>query len=72
VYPNPNDGRFTIKLNAAGKATIKLHDALGRKIYENTCDDCTEMQVHQLLPTGFYLLTIETNNMVWTEKISVK
>jgi len=72
VYPNPNQGSFLIKLNEFSAATIKLHDAFGRKIFEDSCNSCSDIQVHQLLPSGFYLLTVETNNMVWTEKISVK
>jgi hypothetical protein len=38
VYPNPNNGAFTIKVNVltAGNVNIKLTDVLGRVVYENT------------------------------------
>lgn len=38
LYPNPNDGNFTIKLSSASSENIKVnvHDMRGRQVYQNS------------------------------------
>jgi glucose/arabinose dehydrogenase len=67
VYPNPNDGRFTISLRMAAetkeKAIVKMLNSLGQVIYnsEYTAENGFISQTVDLdksLPTGIYVLQV--------------
>ncbi len=59
VYPNPNNGQFTIDL--LGKTTQDynaiLTNALGEIVHEVQLKPTSKLDLHNL-PTGMYVLTI--------------
>ncbi|MBU0765763.1 MAG: lamin tail domain-containing protein, partial [Bacteroidetes bacterium] len=77
VFPNPNDGRFMIRLSGAfhGEINIQVVDMTGRKVYgkivsavsENT-EICLEISD---MPSGIYNVIICGNDEVFTAKILI-
>ena len=62
VYPNPNNGKFTIKLNEYENTTVEVYNIIGQKIF------CQALQTNltQLNLIGFsngvYQLRVLKNN----------
>lgn len=65
VYPNPNNGAFTVKLNVVtqGNVAIKLTDMLGRSVYENGLVNITGEVKDNINITGMAkgIYTLEVN-----------
>src|SRR5690606_1596523 len=65
LYPNPNNGNFTIKGNIApGNVSIEIVNAIGQKVYEWKSvnnNDAFEHSVHLDAASGIYLLKMNTN-----------
>jgi hypothetical protein len=73
VVPNPNNGNFTItgNLNSSENITISIIDMQGRVIYQasqlnNTISNNIDISKYE---NGMYILKIETDKNVLTEKI---
>ena len=66
IFPNPNDGSFTIKLNnaAAGHLTLRIQNAINVLVFEDRNIEINPgfMKTYKLnLPAGIYLVTFEDN-----------
>jgi hypothetical protein len=61
VYPNPNNGTFTIDFGAYAKpdASIELWNALGQRVYQSRRSADIQTIQQQQLPAGVYILRIE-------------
>ena len=77
VYPNPNEGRFTIEFTdlESGKANICLYDMLGKEFYnENRVIEkglySINMQINKL-PKGEYFLVVKTSNNKYLNKVII-
>ncbi len=70
VYPNPNNGTFTLELNEKPtKATITLSDLPGRVISTTTTDEkTTQFDLSGYAP-GIYLLKVTIDGAVYTQKV---
>jgi|GEM_PF-5050382 len=63
VYPNPTDGRFTVK-EAAGIKSIKIYDISGRSVYSASNVNSSETVVDITgLSSGIYLLKVNNETM---------
>ncbi|APY10810.1 hypothetical protein BWZ22_05970 [Seonamhaeicola sp. S2-3] len=77
VYPNPNNGEFTIKLNGSltRDITIELFDARGRfllrKVFQATGDFQEDVQLNYV-QSGMYILNVSDGVKKSTKKIIVK
>ena len=76
VFPNPFTKEVNIELNAdaSGSALIKLTDALGRVVVNDTRfvqPGLNKMPLYELeeLPSGIYSLNVEYNGKHFTDKI---
>jgi hypothetical protein len=60
VFPEPNDGDFTVKLssNMNGSSPFSIFNTLGIKIFEGTLVNNQERVVSLKLPSGVYLLNV--------------
>ena len=77
VYPNPNNGSFTLSVNAnVGDLTIKITDMQGRVVYTSVENNVNAGFVKQISldtqSSGMYLMHIITNGEQQTKKISVQ
>ena len=72
VFPNPNDGRFTIQLHAqADGSIISITDMPGR-IIRNITTSATEIPVDLSdLTAGTYLVIVQSGTLVYWAKITV-
>ncbi|MBX3164698.1 MAG: T9SS type A sorting domain-containing protein [Bacteroidetes bacterium] len=69
VYPNPNNGAFTLELNNGANKTIELLDLTGRIIFSNsTSDDKINFNIREL-SNGVYYLKVMSNNAVKVLKV---
>ena len=77
VYPNPNNGTFSIAINSnVGDVTIELMDLQGRVVYSSFEKNVQAGFVKQLSPdvlaSGIYLLKLSTNGQQRLDKISIQ
>ncbi len=72
VYPNPNNGNFTIS-NANGLGmTIEVYDILGAKIYEQVTEFSTQDVDISDLSAGVYLVKVTVNGITEHIKIQIQ
>ena len=77
VYPNPNNGRFNIRLDSPTNidGQLVLHDVNGRVVYQEIIgisEGETNRELNnQELVEGFYYLKIYTSKGLLTQKITI-
>lgn len=72
VYPNPNNGYFTIQINNyIGNINVEIFDINGRKIEsKNIIDFNIQKQISiENLQSGIYLMKINGDNISYSKKI---
>ncbi|MBI9066817.1 MAG: choice-of-anchor D domain-containing protein [Salinivirgaceae bacterium] len=78
VYPNPNNGQFTIHTDAeiTGNTIVKIFDISGKIIYTNTFtsfNKCFNNQINLNDCTkGIYNLQVINENNVYSQKLIIK
>lgn len=78
IYPNPNDGNFTLRLNQDKKAktAIKVTDVQGKVVFEEDLGrfsgEYTKDFNLKQYGTGVYLINIQQGKDVTTEKVVVR
>jgi hypothetical protein len=80
VYPNPNQGEFTLDFKGIKKNNnniqLKLFDALGKKVYDDSLTLSKETTTFQITPSqklvkGIYFLSCVLDLTTYTKKIVV-
>lgn len=72
IYPNPTTSRTTVRLNA-GKATITIHDSIGRKFYSGTVDATGELVIDAARwPAGVYLVVVNDGKKYGVKRLSIQ
>ena len=59
VFPNPNNGHFSVDLKATGTATVFIYDALGQLVSSQKIQPGIQ-QMELNVPVGIYLLKVIT------------
>ncbi len=77
IFPNPNNGQFTVTLNSvdSDKVMITVYDIKGRRIYDTTFENASNFnQVINLngVQAGMYLVMISDGQRQATKKIIVE
>ena len=72
VYPNPNNGQFTIKSDVNEKGTLELFNLSGQLVYTQEIDNLTEktIEVKNLAP-GVYTLTITSGEKKFSGNLNI-
>lgn len=75
IFPNPSNGSFTIQgdLLGAESTIIRVFDTAGREHYSEEFSELKGQHSMELpfLKRGLYLVTVQTNKIVKTEKINI-
>jgi hypothetical protein len=69
VYPNPNDGRFTVLLQNGSDKTIQVLDVTGRLISSTAGKDESVTVDISALANGIYYVKIQSNDAVEVIKV---
>ena len=69
VYPNPTNGLLHVE--GQGTMHISVSNLLGQKLQETTADGITSLDLSSL-EAGMYLIRIETENGVMTQKVNLR
>jgi hypothetical protein len=69
IYPNPNSGLFTIKLENLSEGTIQIMDINGSLVYSKNIKN-KEFEVNiQEQPAGIYFIQVKSGKKIITKKI---
>ena len=71
IYPNPNNGKFTVNNPEANTINIEVFNVLGEKVYSkisNEANTVVELNSHA---KGVYLVKVTSNGSTTTTKITV-
>lgn len=67
IYPNPNNGIFTITMQNEEQASVEVFDVNGRLVYKTSIDEeKTELKLSNI-EAGIYLLQITTKSSATTK-----
>lgn len=73
LYPNPNDGSFSIQTNSQNAWDITIYDINGRKVYnKNRLSSLDTKFSLGKLTSGLYYVKITTKEKVFSEKLIVQ
>jgi Secretion system C-terminal sorting domain/Pregnancy-associated plasma protein-A/Cleaved Adhesin Domain len=77
LFPNPNDGKFTIQLNSESNDYIKIniHDLRGRQVYENSYTNTGAFNQNislDKIQSGVYLISITDGTKKTVKRIVLK
>ena len=73
VYPNPNNGYFTLMSSIIqGNTVVEIYNLIGKKVFESPISlKSTELDIsHQ--PKGVYLLKVSSGDKQYTERIVIQ
>jgi hypothetical protein len=69
IYPNPNNGHFSITIESDETTLIEVYDLMGKQIFsENTNEVKRKIDITNQ-PKGIYLVKVTVGNEVFTEKV---
>jgi hypothetical protein len=78
LFPNPNDGNFTLAYNfkeAESNVKLLVTDISGRLIYDKPLDELNNITVIKLneVQTGIYFVQLinGSGKLLWTKKIAI-
>jgi subtilisin family serine protease len=73
VYPNPNNGRFTVSSNLSQPVSIEIVDAMGRLIssHPNITNGKTEIEIGNV-SSGIYFIRFKVDGRVDIQKIIIR
>jgi hypothetical protein len=71
IYPNPNNGKFTLKMEISEPASVSIFDLNGRKIL-NIKDVVNEQELDISHLNGIYIIQIETQYGTTFKKLIIQ
>ncbi len=73
LFPNPNEGNFTVALTHTGLAELIVYDNTGKIVYANTTDLNTgQLIALNSLAKGLYHISVKAEGMTWNTKMEVR
>jgi len=73
LWPNPNDGTFSIKLLVSFQSVkLTITDVKGKPVFIQSYNDSSEIQVSKHFPAGFYLIELELDGIILQSQIIVQ
>ena len=73
IYPNPNNGQFTVQLNSNDfiETSLEIFDMLGKKIYNQKLNSNQTTIYTKYIEKGVYLVKLTRGNQTTTSKIVI-
>ena len=71
IYPNPNNGTFTIETNTNEKQIVQIFDITGKIVVSQNINGKTNFDASNF-ENGIYFIQVQTNNSNYTQKIIVQ
>ena len=71
IYPNPNNGVFSIKTNTEN-AKIKIYDLMGKLLHTQKLNNNHENINLSNITKGLYIVELYTNHLKEVKKIIIK
>ena len=74
IFPNPNQGLFTLLLPSTATTIVKITDLVGNEVYNNTYENNTYPTILldlQALATGTYFVKVNCGGKLYREKIMI-
>ena len=77
VYPTPYNGNFTLNITTtdAGEMTLAIYDLMGREVWSTGAIDINGSYSNSInvgdLGIGMYIIKLQTNNGVKTQKLEI-
>ncbi len=73
IYPNPNNGEFTVQLNSNDfiETSLEIFDMLGKKIYNQKLNSNQTTIYTKYIEKGVYLVKLTRGNQTTTSKIVI-
>jgi hypothetical protein len=77
IYPNPNDGEFTLSLNSSSNHLISIivYNNLGLKVFDRNYNESTEIAKHNIdlspIQSGIYLIRVTSSEGQFEQRIIV-
>ncbi len=72
IYPNPAKDRINIRFEAAGEASIRLYDMMGRLVYSDASNTQVFVISTRGLSQGVYTLVVNVNDNQQIERVVVE
>lgn len=72
LFPNPNDGTFSIELEESQNSTVSIHGLSGNLIEEMQSEGQSKIDFTTSLSLGIYFIRIQTNTGTEVAKMIVK
>lgn len=69
IYPNPNNGAFTISMEDGLMEHIQVSDISGRVVYSQAVSNTSIIDVELNQVPGIYLITVQCNGITTTHKL---
>jgi Secretion system C-terminal sorting domain len=73
IYPNPNNGTFTVNVYNNELSTLEITDVIGQTVFIESFKNTKEIKASELLQSGVYLCKVKQNNkVVYQNKLIIK
>jgi hypothetical protein len=75
LYPNPNNGTFTIKVDKVidGEVEMAVYNMLGKRVWQNNSRNLIRETVDlSILESGIYLMDIRSENKIATKRFIIQ
>ena len=70
IYPNPNNGNFTVHLNNTTEAEVFIYNIWGAIIYQTTIINAAEIHLPDI-STGIYHVCVKIDNQKFTQNLLI-
>lgn len=71
LFPNPNDGHFTLKFAKAAERNIRIYSLTGTLVYEQSTGALVNKMMLENISNGMYQLVVQEGNQSYFTKISI-
>ena len=73
LYPNPNNGTFTLEITDHFKTgMVQVYDVIGRTVYQSGIDQGSSIIQLGGQPRGIYMVKVQLDDAVLTKQVMVE